>query len=170
MKPLISMLMFAVLFSVSTVFAQSDKADKAVWKEKDEFHKVMAQTFHPMEEGNLDPIRKRSQELFEKAVAWQNSKGPSELDNEKVRESLTKLVRQTRDLNASILNNKATEASIKADLTAAHDTFHDIVGMCHPGHMHEHGHEHKQGEHKQGHDHHGHQHGGHNHGHDGHKH
>ena len=30
------------------------------WKELKEFHKVMAQTFHPMEEGDYKPIRQRS--------------------------------------------------------------------------------------------------------------
>jgi superoxide dismutase len=41
--------------------------EKDAWLELKNFHMVMAQTFHPMEEGNLAPIRARSGEMVEKA-------------------------------------------------------------------------------------------------------
>jgi len=37
----------------------------------DDFHEVMAKTFHPAEEGKLEPIRNRSQEMQDKAAAWE---------------------------------------------------------------------------------------------------
>ena len=38
--------------------------EKEHWPELMHFHKVLAQTFHPAEKGNYNPIRDRSGELF----------------------------------------------------------------------------------------------------------
>ena len=59
--------------------------------ELEEFHLVMSQTFHPSEEGNLNPIKERSTELKEKTNALSNSKIPGEINNEKIKSSLLKL-------------------------------------------------------------------------------
>jgi hypothetical protein len=132
---------FAVLaLLVTAQFANGQSTASTTWKEKDEFHKVMAQTFHPAEEGNFEPIRTRSQEMFDKANAWLNSTPPAEFNKPQIRETLQKLVRQSRELNAKIRNQKPTDEEIKTDLTAMHDTFHEIVGMCKPG-DHDHNHE-----------------------------
>ncbi len=37
------------------------------WPALKDFHKVMSQTFHPSEEGNLQPIKERSGEMTQKA-------------------------------------------------------------------------------------------------------
>src|SRR5436190_12100701 len=50
------------------------------WKELKAFHMVMAQTFHPMEEGDYKPIRQRSAELFEKARLLAESNIPAEFN------------------------------------------------------------------------------------------
>jgi hypothetical protein len=44
------------------------------WAELEAYHDVMSQTFHPAEEGKLEPIRKRAGELAEKARQWLDSK------------------------------------------------------------------------------------------------
>ena len=51
----------------------------------------MSQTFHPSEEGNLNPIKERSTELKEKTNALSNSKIPVEINNEKIKSSHLKL-------------------------------------------------------------------------------
>ena len=52
-----------VLFvlAINSVKAQST-FDK--WPAIKEFHSVMSQTFHPSEEGNLEPIKARSEEML----------------------------------------------------------------------------------------------------------
>jgi len=117
-------LLFILSFS-STVFAQT----KTEWPEKENFHTVMAQTFHPMEDGNYLPIRERSLELYEKALAWQKSSVPAGFSKEKLKKKLKKLVEETKDLNEDIKGN-CTDSEIKEDLTELHDLFHTIVGLC----------------------------------------
>jgi len=65
MKKLLSLLLIFTAFIVTKpVQAQQ----KAKWQELDAFHEVMSKTFHPSEEGKLEPIRSRSAEMVEKVI------------------------------------------------------------------------------------------------------
>ena len=55
----------ALLLGSYAAQAQPDE-----WKEMDEYHSIMAATFHPAEEGDLKPVMTRSGELVQKAQAW----------------------------------------------------------------------------------------------------
>jgi hypothetical protein len=120
-KILIVIALFIANFSFSQALAE--------WKEKDEFHKVMAQTFHPVEDGNYNPIRERSNEMYQKAVAWQKSTIPAGYNKKKISKVLKKLVKESKELDKKIKAG-TTDAEIKADLTELHDIFHEIVGLC----------------------------------------
>lgn len=113
------------LFVANFSFAQAP----VEWKEKDDFHKVMAATFHPMEEGNYNPIKERSQEMYDKAVAWQKSVVPAGVDKKKAKKVLKKLVQESKELNDKIKKG-TTDAEIKDDLTGLHDIFHELAGLC----------------------------------------
>ena len=54
--------------------------EKDNWMELKEFHKVMAQTFHPAEIDNLEPLKKRSAELMAKSSLLAASVSPKSLD------------------------------------------------------------------------------------------
>jgi hypothetical protein len=99
------------------------------WKEMDEFHKVMSQTFHPSEEGKLEPIRARSQEMLDKARTWQNSVAPEGVDRKAVKKSLKQLVKGAEELNSMVKAN-AADAAIKEKLSALHNVFHTIMEKC----------------------------------------
>lgn len=114
-----------MLLAANFGFAQTS----VEWKEKDDFHKVMATTFHPMEEGNFNPIKEKSQEMYEKAVAWQKSAIPAGVDKKKSKKVLKKLVKKTKALNEKIKAG-ATDSVIQTDLTELHDLFHELVGLC----------------------------------------
>ena len=120
-----SILFLLFSFITLTGFSQT----KVQWAEKDSFHRVMAQTFHPMEEGNYKPIRERISEMVTKAVAWQNSAMPEGLNTKKVKKTLKKLVEESKELEEKIKKN-CSDADIKEDLTELHDIFHSIVGLC----------------------------------------
>lgn len=121
------------LFFIS--FASAQAKD---WKEKNEFHKVMSQTFHPAEEGNLAPIKSKIAEMQSKAVAFQKSEIPAELPNkEEIKKNLDELVNGTKVLAKEIKKNASDEV-IKTQLTALHDVFHKIVGLCNAEDKHEH--------------------------------
>jgi hypothetical protein len=127
--------LFAAIALFFISFASAQVKD---WKEKNEFHKVMSQTFHPAEEGNLAPIKSKIAEMQAKAVAFQKSEIPAELPNkEEIKKNLDELVNGTKVLAKKIKKNASDEV-IKTQLTALHDVFHKIVGLCSAEDKHEH--------------------------------
>jgi len=125
-KVKISFLLLVLLFTTNIISAQT----KIDWKEKNRFHRTIGETFHPMEEGDLKPIRTRSEEMVKNAIAWQQSVVPEKFQTVKnIDKILKQLVKQSKKLDAKIKNN-ASDDVVKKDLTQIHDTFHKIVGLC----------------------------------------
>lgn len=117
---------FLFLMSIGSVQAQST-FDK--WPAIKEFHAVMSQTFHPAEEGNLEPIKSRSEELMNKAAALLKSDIPAEFKTPAVLTSAEKLQLKSKALHKMVLA-KASDADITKSLSELHDVFHEIVGLC----------------------------------------
>lgn len=109
--------------------------EKDNWLAIKDFHKVMAQTFHPAEEKNLAPLRSRSGELYAKAILLKNSTPPASANNERVQEALTRLEKQCLDIHTLVQkpmkNEAAKEAQLIEKITKAHDIFHEVEGLCH---------------------------------------
>lgn len=131
-KTLFTVLALVLMANFSSAQAKND------WKEKNDFHKVMSQTFHPAEEGNFAPIRSRINEMLDKAEAFKNSEIPAEFSHQKeIKNNLKKLVKQTKSFKKKI-NKGASDADLKADFIALHDTFHQVVGLCKAEDEHQH--------------------------------
>lgn len=109
----------------SAVAAQ--ESDK--WAELESFHEIMSQTFHPAEEGKLQPIRKLAGELAARSQQWLDSKPPKVYDAPEIKAILVKLNIESKALADNIAKG-ATDDQIKKDLTALHDRFHEIMGAC----------------------------------------
>jgi hypothetical protein len=120
---------FIVLLAGITLSASAHAQSKANWKEMNDFHGVMSTTFHPAEEGDLEPIKKRSQEMIDKAVAWQQSTAPEGYDKKAAEETLKKLVKESRNLH-KMIKAGSPDKEIVAKLTALHDIFHEIMEKC----------------------------------------
>jgi len=118
--------LMAITALIQTVNAQS-KFDS--WPELKSFHTVMSQTFHPSEEGNLEPIKTRSAEMVAKSEALQKSKIPAEFDKKEVKDAVNKLAIDSKKLH-ELIQNKGTDEEIKKALSDLHDTFHLIVEKC----------------------------------------
>ncbi len=119
-------LFFLCAFAVSSAKGQN-KFDK--WPEIKSFHKVLAQTFHPSETGDLAPIKSRSAELAAKADSLNKSEIPSEFNKLEVKMALAKLSLESKSLH-KMVTDKASDAEITKALNALHDTFHTIVEKC----------------------------------------
>jgi hypothetical protein len=119
-------ILIAFMFVGTYSFAQSKLES---WKELKDFHTVMSQTFHPSEEGNLDPIKKRSGEMKEKAAALAASKVPAEFDNDKVKDAVSRLKSGSVKLD-QMVTDKAADKEIKDQIVIMHNTFHEIVELC----------------------------------------
>ena len=104
--------------------------EKDNWMELKEFHKVMAQTFHPAEIDNLEPLKKRSTELMAKSSLLAASVSPKSLDKPAIKIALKQLEKQCIEIN-KLNNKKASNAILKKKITDAHDTFHVVQGLCH---------------------------------------
>jgi hypothetical protein len=126
MKKLVAVMVFAAALLFSNVsFSQT----KAKWKEMEDFHGVMGGTFHPAEEGKLEPIRTRSKEMVDKAVAWEKSTAPEGYDKKAVSATLKKLVTGTKELD-KMVKAKATDQALVTKLSSLHDVFHEIMEKC----------------------------------------
>lgn len=91
----------------------------------DDFHMVMAETFHPYKDSaNLEPAKTRAAELFASAEKWADSSIPEKVNNDEMKEKL-----ETLKTESSILVKKVSEGDDKAiadQLTTVHDLFHTI--------------------------------------------
>lgn len=103
--------------------------EKNSWQALNDFHMVMAQTFHPAEENNFAPIRQRSGELVARAVDLKNSKIPASFDTPEIRKAIDELVKGATELD-KINTKKAKDAALKDKLSKVHDKFHEIQGLC----------------------------------------
>ena len=99
------------------------------WPAIKTFHSVMSQTFHPSEEGNLEPIKLRSQEMVDKAEALLIKEIPAEFKTNSILAAVEKLQIKSKILHKMIVL-KASDATITKNLSELHDVFHDIVGLC----------------------------------------
>lgn len=133
-----SITLFIFLLATTVVFGQA-KSDN--WPELKAFHSVMAQTFHPSEEGNLQPIKERAGEMVEKAEALAKSTIPADFSNDKIKKAIEKLVADSKDLK-TLVDKKESDEVITKNLSALHDTFHEIIGLCKKGDDHDHDHKH----------------------------
>lgn len=120
-----------ILFSLIAVFVISginslNAQKKGAWNEMEAFHKVMSATFHPAEEGKLDPIRTRSQEMLDKATAWKKSTPPEGYNTKEVKPLLKDLVKGSKKLNKMVKEN-ASDKEITDKLSALHDIFHELM-------------------------------------------
>ncbi|MEO8405079.1 MAG: hypothetical protein ABI480_10800 [Chitinophagaceae bacterium] len=119
----------ALLMCAVSVTAMSQTTTKPKWAEMDDFHGIMAATFHPSEEGNLLPIKTRSEELVTKAKEWQKSTAPAGYDKAAIKATLKKLVNGAYELDKLVKSN-ATDKVLTEKLSALHDVFHEIMEKC----------------------------------------
>jgi len=116
----------AFVFVANAVQAQT-AADK--WPALKELHGVVSQTFHPSEEGNLQPIKARSEELYNKAAALLKSDIPADYRTNAILASAEKLQIKSKALHKLVVA-KAADTDITKSLKEVHDVYHDIAGLC----------------------------------------
>lgn len=126
MKIFKSLLVLAVFFAANIITAQS-MSEK--WPTIKSFHGVMSQTFHPAEEGNLEPIKKRAQEMAEKAAILSVNEIPAEYKTKAILASIEKLQINTKELH-KMVEDKFSDGELLKKLTLTHDIFHEIMGLC----------------------------------------
>lgn len=99
------------------------------WPALKDFHKVMSETFHPSEEGNLQPIKTRSGEMVLKADLVSKSIIPAEFNKKEVVAAVQKLKLDSKKLD-KLVKGKKSDKEISEALVKLHDVFHEIIGLC----------------------------------------
>lgn len=107
--------------------------EKDAWQALKDFHMVMAQTFHPAEEGKFGPIRERSGEMLAKAQLLASSKVPASFMSPAITKAIEELVEGSAKLDKLIKKN-GKDDKVKESLVKLHDTFHVIQGLCSDDH------------------------------------
>jgi hypothetical protein len=119
-----------VCFLIATTFSIAQNKSKFDdWPALKDFHKVMSQTFHASEEGNLQPIKERSGEMVQKAELLAKSIIPVEFNSKKVVAAVQKLKSDSKKLN-KLIKGKKSDKEITEALAKLHDVFHEIIGLC----------------------------------------
>ncbi|MBB3841447.1 putative intracellular protease/amidase [Runella defluvii] len=107
-----------------------EKKKQESWPELDDYHAVMAQTFHPAEEGNLKPLYANAEQLAAKASILKKSVVPAKYQKPGVKESVEALEKESVAL-AKMVKKKKSEDELKKAIFALHDRFHEVMEKCH---------------------------------------
>jgi hypothetical protein len=144
---------FLLAIAVSTLSAQDTtkpKPDSAragmmddhmmgPWKEMNDFHRVMAATWHPAsQKSDMTPLKSRAKDLVTTAESWAASTPPAipaSCASEPVRNATSNVVTETKALLA-LVDSGADDAKLKAALKTVHDAFEAAEKGCagHGGH------------------------------------
>lgn len=109
----------------------------AEWREMDDFHFVMAETFHPYRDSsNLEPVRQHAGELKEAAERWLASEAPGREDAGAFQDVLKQLHAEASDLVDRVRGGD--DDAIGEQLNQLHDTFHKVQDMWYGAHSHSH--------------------------------
>ena len=107
--------------------------EESDWKEMDEFHMIMAETFHPYKDSsNLEPAKTRAGELATAADRWASASLPAKVDNEEIKTKLQQLRSETATLAGNV--RAGDDNLVAAQLTKVHDIFHEIQEAWYGGH------------------------------------
>jgi hypothetical protein len=115
------------------------EAESTSWKEMDDFHMLMAETFHPYKDSaDLRPAIAKSQELAAEAATWAAAPLPKKVDNDNMKAKLELLKTETLALANKVQSQD--QQAIGAQLTKVHDLFHNIQETWYSGDKGEHRH------------------------------
>lgn len=134
------LLALAVLVACSGKKESEAAASNDQWPEMDEFHMVMAESFHPYKDSaNMEPAKANAAELARVAEKWLNAPLPEKVNNDEVKASLTQLKDGTAAF--TVIVQSGDSVKIGESLTELHDIFHKIQEAWYSEDK-EHGHEH----------------------------
>ncbi len=114
---------------------QHDESDQ-VWQEMDEFHMIMAESFHPFKDSaNLEPAKSNAVAMAAAAEKWLGAPLPEKVNNEETKSNLKQLSDDTKAFVETV--NAGDDALIGESLTDLHDHFHSLQESWYGGHSHE---------------------------------
>lgn len=121
-----NILMAMVLYMLIACGCSSKNHAVTEWGVMDEFHMIMAESFHPfVDSGNLQPARENAQAMLELATKWNSAPLPEKVNNDNVRKLLQDLKIESESFLASTKAG-AKDNLLSEKLIGMHETFHAI--------------------------------------------
>ena len=119
--------------------ADSTTAADDEWRGMDDFHMIMAESFHPFKDSaNLAPAKAKAAEMAASAERWLAAPLPEKVNNDAVKSKLEALKTKT---TAFVETAKSTDDKLVGDaLTELHDMFHELQKAWYAGREGEHHH------------------------------
>ena len=96
------------------------------WKEMNDFHEVVGKVLHPVESGNLQPLKSNSSDLMNKAIKWKNASSPAAYSYPQLAADLDKLVADCTSLNDAV-KAKKNDKELKRLAMQTHNQYHHIA-------------------------------------------
>ena len=97
----------------------------AEWKPMDDFHMIMAESFHPFRDSaDLAPAIANAESMAAAAEKWLNSPIPEKVNNDEVKAKLQELNDQA--VSFVTISKGSDQNAIGESLTHMHDLFHSL--------------------------------------------
>lgn len=140
---------FVILVTLLTAACGTKKDETAAnndeWPEMDEFHMIMAESFHPYKDSAyLEPAKANAAEMAKVAEKWLNAPLPEKVNTDETKANLSQLKADADAFTQTAQSGDSVK--IGESLTALHDQFHKLQEAWYGGHK------------KEGHDEDGHKH------------
>jgi hypothetical protein len=105
---------------------ESAETEMKEWKQMDDFHMIMAESFHPYKDSsNLAPAKLMAKEMADAAVEWAGAELPEKVRNDEMKATLEKLNIGSQALLKLVTEN-AADSLVGKSLGDLHHTFHEI--------------------------------------------
>jgi len=109
------------------------------WKPMDEFHMIMAESFHPFRDSaDLGPAKANAEAMVESAEKWLNAPLPEKVNNDETKAKLQEL--KDEAVAFATVSKTDDDNAIGKSLTKLHDLFHSLQEEWYGGHEESHEH------------------------------
>jgi hypothetical protein len=103
----------------------TEDVEETEWPAMDEFHMLMAESFHPFKDSaNLEPAKLNAAAMAASASQWLQTSIPKQVDTEEVRDKLKTLSEATAEFVETV--QSSNDELIAGELEAIHDIFHEL--------------------------------------------
>lgn len=122
---LLSFILVVAACSGKKEAAESTETASDEWPTMDEFHMIMAESFHPFKDSaNLEPAKVNAAEMASIAEKWANMPLPEKVNTEETKANLAQLKTDATTFAQTVQTGDSTQ--IGQSLTNLHDLFHKI--------------------------------------------
>ena len=111
---------------------ETEEVASEEWPQMDEFHMIMAESFHPFRDSaDIGPAKANADSLVAAADHWLNSPIPAKVNNDEVKEMLQHLKSEAEAF--AIVSKTDDPKAIGESLTNLHDHFHELQEVWYGG-------------------------------------